>query len=101
LLRHEVGVTRHISLATCDEFFERSLVGFREGPNQTLDRLGHDSPLRFGLKLAERVEFQLHIRGNPNAELRIIRHPLAGNSAGRWPSAAAARSSITASHVLN
>jgi hypothetical protein len=83
------------SRSTCDELLYLSLFGFRKGTYEALNRLQHDSPLRFGQQHGERAEFQLHIRRKSDTELWVIRHLLTGTSAGRRPSAAVGLSSIS------
>ena len=94
------GVLTSTSRPPAQDGLHHSLFRFREGSYEALNRLEHDSPLRFGLQHAEDFEFTFHLRRNPKTKLRVIRHLLAGTSAGRRPSAAVARSSISSSHTV-
>jgi len=96
--RKRGGVLTSTSRPPAQDGLHLSLFRFREGSYEVLNRLEHDSPLRFGLQHAEHFEFTFHLRRNPNTQLRVIRHLLAGTSAGRRPSAAAALSSISLCH---
>jgi hypothetical protein len=92
----------HIAMlpGSFEEVLQHPLIGLRERTYEALDRLEHDSPLRFGLKDAERAESQLRPWRNPHAELWVVPHPLTRTEAGGRSSAAGASSRTSASHVL-